>query len=391
MTKYQVVWRGGISYEVGGGIACGEYILALDRLGVDIKVEDTFPHHLPEDDKARSLRFRQLINKPYTTGKPRILVYHYPPYDIDIRKEKKRFKHILLNTVWETTRIPVQWFPLINQFDGVCVPSQHNITALQESGVNVPLFLVPHGADTQFFRPDNENLPLDVAEGKFVFVSVFDFQHRKNPEALLRAYWEEFSADEDVLLLIKTHYRGTNHGGRWIRESIYRYKRKLGIVGHTAPLVLITDTLDRRKLSGVYTRGNAFVLPTRGEGAGLPFIEALSSGIPVISTGWGGQMDFLNEGNSFLVDYKLEHPAARMYHAISPDYRILFSQPGQLWAEVDLASLRKQMRLAYQSPLLCKQKGKQGRKDMKTLTWDRGALAINRAVQNVLLKGGFYR
>ena len=164
------------------------------------------------------------------------------------------------------------------------------------------------------------------------------------------------------MLLIKTQWCGDENMGHQIRENILQYRKRLGFVGVTAPLMLITNKLDRKKLSGVYTLGHAFVLPTRGEGVGLPFIEALSSGIPVIATGWGGQMDFINERNSFLVNYKLENPALRMNNAISPDYRTLFAEKGQLWAEPDLNHLKNQMRYACENPVLCREKGDRGEK-----------------------------
>lgn len=37
-----------------------------------------------------------------------------------------------------------------------------------------------------------------------------------------------------------------------------------------------------------YKAGDAFVLPTRGEGWGRPHVEAMSMGLPVISTNWSG-------------------------------------------------------------------------------------------------------
>ena len=75
-----------------------------------------------------------------------------------IQKRKERGLNLILNTVWETTRIPSHWFPLINEFDAVCVPSLQNIESLKNSGVKVPVFLVPHGADTEFFKPENQKI-----------------------------------------------------------------------------------------------------------------------------------------------------------------------------------------------------------------------------------------
>ena len=72
----------------------------------------------------------------------------------------------------------------------------------------------------------------------------------------------------------------------------------------------------------------------------MPFMEAMASGLPVIATSWGGQMDFLNAANSFLVPYKLTSPVASMNRpsAISKSFRYLFDGKDQRWAEVDLGS-----------------------------------------------------
>ena len=150
------------------------------------------------------------------------------------------------------------------------------------------------------------------------------------------------------------------------------------MTNETAPLIVLTGVLDDIQFKGLYTMGDVFVLPTRGEGVGIPFMEALSSGIPVIATGWGGQMDYLNENNSFLVDYKLSYPVMSMNSetAISAIYRGLYEEEGQVWAEADVSDLRKKMREAYENQDLCKEKGNQGRMDMLQLSWERAASSI---------------
>lgn len=386
MTDYQVIWKGPVLDASGYGIASREYVLALARLGVDLKIQPytwNFPYEFNDQNKKE--RLLQLINNPYKENRQKILIYHCPPGNIkDIENDRKIYERILLNTVWETAGIPGSWLPVINACDGICVPCSQNVDALKKSGVKTPVFLVPHGADTQTFNPENKKLTFKEARDKFVFVSIFDFQHRKNPETLLEAYWSEFTSRDNVLMIIKTY--GSSR--RKIVNSISNYKRRLGFTGGTAPLLVLTGILPEEQLKGLYTVSNAFILPTRGEGVGLPYMEALSSGIPVIATGWGGQMDFLNEQNSFLIDYKLEDPRKSMYSgsAISRQYHRLFGQGGQLWAEADLDDTKRQMRLAYENPLLCKQKGNKGRLDMLNLTWDKAGNSMKRAIEETLLK-----
>ena len=44
---------------------------------------------------------------------------------------------------------------------------------------------------------------------------------------------------------------------------------------------------------------------TRGEGYGLPILEAAAAGLPTIVTGWSGHIDFLRNGKFISVDYNL--------------------------------------------------------------------------------------
>ncbi|MGF9713091.1 MULTISPECIES: glycosyltransferase family 4 protein [Paenibacillus] len=385
MTAYQVVWRGPVSRASGLGIASREYVLALLRRGVDVKV-DVKTHQLTRTPNRTNTLLAKFAQKPYAKNKPKVLIYHYPPNTINLKKERKRYDYIILNTVWETTKIPRSWLPNINQFDAVFVPSLHNKVAMRNSGVKVPLFIVPHGVHIHIFTPKNKKLLLKQLSGRFIFVSIFGFQHRKNPEALLRAYWEEFSSADRVALVIKTNGYSRVEKEEWIKNKIRNYKKMLRIRKKTAPVSIITHRLRQHQMKGIYTLGNVFVLPSRGEGVGLPFLESLSSGVPVIATGWGGHMDFLHSGNSFFIRYQLRPPAISMNsrHSISPAFRHLFAQKGQRWAEADIQSLKRQMRLAYRNPGLCRQKGRQGRRDMLNQSWLRAGFTLKQAIEKVI-------
>ncbi|MBS4192693.1 glycosyltransferase [Bacillus sp. FJAT-49705] len=367
----------------GYGTASRGYALALDQLGVDVKIE-TYSWNFPfiENDCFEKEKLHQLIKKGYDEKKRKILIYHTPPGNVQSGKKYIRFDRRILNTVWETPKLPKCWPTIINKFDAVCVPCSQNIHAIKTSDVKIPAYLAPHGVDTIKYKPENKKFLLKEAQGRFVFVSVFDFQHRKNPESLLEAYWKEFTARDNVILAIKTYGDSRDQ----IMRKIKKYKQKLGFASETAPLIFLTGILDDIQFRGFYTMGNVFVLPTRGEGVGIPFMEALSSGIPVITTGWGGQMDFINENNSFLVDYELSYPGISMNseNTISKIYRNLYEEEGQIWAEAKVDDLRIKMREAYENQNLCSQKGHQGRMDMLKLSWNNVVLSLKHAIDKTI-------
>jgi glycosyltransferase involved in cell wall biosynthesis len=71
---------------------------------------------------------------------------------------------------------------------------------------------------------------------------------------------------------------------------------------------------------------DCFISLHRSEGFGLGLSEAMSLGKPTIATRYGGNVDFMNESNSCLVDYKLEPVGDNCY----PHWQ------GQYWAEADV-------------------------------------------------------
>ena len=90
----------------------------------------------------------------------------------------------------------------------------------------------------------------------------------------------------------------------------------------------------------------AFVSLTRGEGFGLPLLEAAASGLPVIVTDWSGHLDFLQKKKFIPVHYKLiDIPKTKI------DKRIFVE--GAKWAEPienDFKKKVKKFRHNYEMP-----------------------------------------
>ena len=56
---------------------------------------------------------------------------------------------------------------------------------------------------------------------------------------------------------------------------------------------------------GLYKACDCFVIPTRGEGWGMPITEAMSMGLPVIVTNWSGTTAFVDESVGYMINYTL--------------------------------------------------------------------------------------
>jgi glycosyltransferase involved in cell wall biosynthesis len=124
------------------------------------------------------------------------------------------------------------------------------------------------------------------------------------------------------------------------------------------------------EMPGLYRAANAFVLPSRGEGYGRPYLEAMVSGLPVIATRWGGSLDFLNDDNSYLVDCNVVDVSAAGVRD-TPDYS------GHRWAEPDVDSLRRAMRAVFEDRDEAARRAARGRRTaLENHTWEPVADAI---------------
>ncbi len=100
-------------------------------------------------------------------------------------------------------------------------------------------------------------------------------------------------------------------------------------------ITIITENLDTSEIKDLYHRSDVFVLPSRGEGFGLPYAEAMMMSKPVIAPDKGGHMDFCSNENSYLVESGLVPVVATSNDQLFRDC---------LWLEVDEESLFEKMK-----------------------------------------------
>lgn len=367
----QVVWKAAFFDITGYGTAARGFALSLDRIGVNIRLIQAgrgSPDKIPSEIRESILRLMQ--RKPEEPSKT-FFVRHSIPNLF----EKEGFFSMGV-TAWETSGIHRLWRDWCNGMDAVGVPSRMNIASFAGAGVYKPVELLRYGVDECYLHPGEHRDPLDdIKTPPFRFLSVFDWIYRKGYDVLIRAFGEEFSRDDGVCLVIKTGFGGSRALNETIGGEMQRLKNMYW-KGNSPPVYLLTKEMTTEKLVSLYRSCQCFVLPSRGEGAGLPLLEAGSLGLPVISTGWGGQTDFLDQYNSLLVEFSLR-PVPVQSHC--PYYL-----PDQKWAEPSTEDLRAKMRWVRENYGLALEKGALLRGLVnKEYTWEKAALDVVAALEKL--------
>ncbi len=341
-----LVWHSLIASATGYATASREFLRELDRRGIDVRLACIFGTDYTEP-VTRDPRLDQLRNRPKDTSLPQVV---FSQADAFI-KNSGRYR--IGFTMLESDRLPPDWVYQANQMDEVWVPSHVTRDMFVNSGVQRPIHVIPLGFNPNYFHPHIKGRKPTNA---FVFLSIFEWIERKAPDILLQAYVSEFSRSDDVVLVLKIF----NHDAR------FDVQRRISELANrpAAPrvVVLLNQEIAEHQMGGLYRSADCFVLPTRGEGWGMPILEAMACGLPVIATDWGAQRDFFNDQLGYPLKVRDLVPAVSR----SPYYA------GSRWAEPDIDHLRYLLRYVYEHPDEARATGTRAAIDVhQKWTWER--------------------
>jgi glycosyltransferase involved in cell wall biosynthesis len=245
---------------------------------------------------------------------------------------------------WELSQFPDAWVPALAGLDEVWAPSRFIQQSIVEKA-DCPVVWMPLAVELGEIAA-NDRRGFGLPEDRFLFLFFFDFRSfvgRKNPQAAIRAFGDAFSrADDTVGLVIKTN------GMEECPDAYHEFRKTLD---RSDPrIVWIDRVMDDREIRGLVSQCDCFVSLHRSEGFGRGLAEAMYLGKPVIATGYSGNLDFMNEGNSFLVDYLLVPVGENEYpHGT-----------GQVWAEPDIEMAAAYMKALVADPALARGVGASG-------------------------------
>lgn len=254
----------------------------------------------------------------------------------------KRFmepgKYHIGRVFWETDKLPPDFAAGAQAMDEIWTGSKFNEAAIRRAGVTKPIYIVPEAIDTSTPVPDPF---ITLNQGDFKFYSIFEWTNRKNPQALLEAFWREFEDTPGVSLTLKVYVDNFTPEKRFeVKNKFAELKTKLGLSIY-APVYIYTHLMNRDEIYRFHATFDCYVSAHRGEGWGIPQMEAMLMGRPIISTGCGGIHEYINRC-ARLIDYTLV-PVADV------DRNNQWYQADQNWAEVDIKELRFAMRWAYKN------------------------------------------
>jgi ADP-heptose:LPS heptosyltransferase/glycosyltransferase involved in cell wall biosynthesis/SAM-dependent methyltransferase len=307
-----VAYYGAVFDASGYGEAARAYIHALHSVGIRCSVVDTGARPPQVED---ALVASLLAVHP----KPDFHLFHgVPPL---WERRANSLPNVIAMTVWETDTMPTHWGRLLNQAIDVWLPCRFNVDVFARALTRQP-FCLPHPV---VLRQAVSESAIDFARfgitaDDFVFYACFEWQDRKNPHGIVLAFLRAFPEQNDAVLFLKT-----NRGAAVAAEGALReLRRETGALGR---IVLCCEFWDGEQMAALHARGNCYVSLHKGEGWGYPLFEAAYRGTPVVATGYGGPLDYLNPKLHWLV----RHQPAPVRQAYA------YYHSRMSWSEPDIA------------------------------------------------------
>ena len=263
-------------------------------------------------------------------------------------------KNVGLTAAVETNKCNPEWIECCNRMDLVIVPSNFTKNVLVNTGLNEEKVKVVHETYPEEFDSfDKPNLALvnrlDCIQTKNNFLligqitGINEKTDRKNIHNTIKSFISAYKDNKDVGLIVKTNAGRSTKIDKHKTVSII--KNIINDIGKKEfpKIHILHGDLTEEELYTLYTHEKVkyIVSATRGEGFGLPLIEAARLKLPVIATNWSGHLDFLKLGNFTRLNYTLEE-----IDKMKVDNNIFMENTK--WASVSNGHLRLTLKKAFQ-------------------------------------------
>jgi len=247
---------------------------------------------------------------------------------------------------WEVSTFPARWDAAFGHLDEVWAASEH-IAAAVRTRSPIPVSTVRLPVEPVGVASAGR-AALGLPEG-FCFLFVFDYNsvlERKNPLGLVRAFTRAFPAGSGASLVLKAINADKQPAAsRQLRDAAAPHP----------DIHLLESFVSPEEKNALIAGCDCYVSLHRSEGLGLTLAEAMYFERPVIATGYSGNLDFMTDGNGYLVDYELRSigPGSDPY------------PPEGEWAEPDVHHAARLMRQVFDHPEEARERGRRAARDIR--------------------------
>ena len=199
------------------------------------------------------------------------------------------------NREWERNRF--WWRLLLKKVDYVTAISSFLLERAGEAGYHRKAEVVPNGVDLEKFSNPNVKKTLILSQklgikpDEKIIITVSRLTYKNAVDIIVRA-----------MSFIKTEARLLIVGGGEEEKKLKKLAREFKVENK---IVFAAGSHD--EIPAYLKLGHVFVRPSRSEGLGTAFLEAMAAGLPIIATSVGGIKDFLKDGETGL-EVKVDDP-----------------------------------------------------------------------------------
>jgi glycosyltransferase involved in cell wall biosynthesis len=263
---------------------------------------------------------------------------------------------------YELPRIPASWVKAARAFHEIWAPSRFVADAIRDSGVSVPVRVMPHPVAAAPPGPKPDRARYGVPPDAFAVLAMGDLHSsatRKNLVGAIDIYRRAFPTDDGCARLVLKVQSSEAH------PQFAAMASKAS--GGRSDIIFVTETLERSAMHALIASADVLLSPHRAEGFGLPLAEALLMGVPALATGWSGNADFMADLPELSI-------ASRLVPVRDPSG--IYRAPGLSWAEPDAGDAAAKLRALADSCELRVRLAAQGKRAVEAQlgAWSHAAL-----------------
>jgi glycosyltransferase involved in cell wall biosynthesis len=330
--------------ELGVGEAARSVISALDAVGVPV-----MPIHgswIPMSRQAHSFAHLDTRAAPFPINLICVNADELPRFLDSAGADFGAGRYAIGFWWWEVSTIPDDWMEVFDLLDEIWVGTEHVADALRlVSGVPVIKVRIPVAMPPIVPYSRSE---LGLPDG-YLFLFMFDFHsvfERKNPLAVVEAFQQAFEPGSGPSLVLKCINQGDDP------ENFDRLR--LATAGRP-DIHIIGQYVSAARKNAMIASCDCYVSLHRSEGFGLTPAEAMYLGKPVIATRYSGNLDFMTDANSYLVDSTMR---------LVGEGNLPYPPDGE-WAEPDIDQAARLMRHVIDNPEAASERGRNAAADLR--------------------------